>query len=406
MMYYTRTTKILRYSLVRILAAALFACARSPITSTPTRPPYTDVRGTPVSASAALLAQEDVVPDELTVRIYTHTILAGGEELPAWTLVSDGLARHDQMEVVFTVLRGPGEAASAFPKDLLKFYATLNKLAANHRLVTPGGMSEFPPSERSLMGRPDFRGVYYAPGQLIPGVPLVAPFLTALAITDKEIEQIREFGQVRFLTGLGLSTGYFPFPPWNDRQRPGGQPLPDSLLNKGFARGTLAGMTVGLELADAPSTHGTSGPQQIDFTGSRIVLRLAPEFPEMLAETIQAADAGNTVILFADLDVSADGVLAVKPGDESLRVLSCSRQPVARISANFVILAPSDEDKDEAFHAEDGFTVFFRESTWKRLHEALADHTPISVPIGDGMTFTVEWLSTRDYSPFMSYCLK
>ena len=84
----------------------------------------------------------EIIPGELSARVYLHEICATGGRIPCWSYVSDGLGAHQHREVVFTLRRESGEADAAFPEDPLRLFGTMYRLAAQGKRVTVGGCTE------------------------------------------------------------------------------------------------------------------------------------------------------------------------------------------------------------------------------------------------------------------------
>lgn len=148
-----------------------------------------------------------IAPGECTLRVYSHAIATRSGIVPIWVFVSDGLARRGQEEIALAIRRGVGEETN-YPQDVFTLYYTLFTFAAEDRRVL-----------HSLLGVPDLRGVLYAPGQRIVGVPSPENFLPALGITEEEYQVIAKYGDVRFLAHLGEESGVHPYSPWTDPQR-------------------------------------------------------------------------------------------------------------------------------------------------------------------------------------------
>ena len=170
-------------------------------------------------ASGPLVAVVDLVPGELVVNVFVHALNGPKGAVDCWSYVSDGLSTLGQKEIVITVQRRAGEARGAFPRDLLELYAIIHHFAGQGRLVDVGAATTLPPGE-GLLGRGDFRGVLYAPPQVLPGVRVKAPSLTGLIVTQGEVEVAQQLGVVRLMARLGKHYRYFPTAPWVDRDRP------------------------------------------------------------------------------------------------------------------------------------------------------------------------------------------
>jgi hypothetical protein len=394
------TSSLMRGALLLALSAG--ACKKG---STSEAPTATAAPPAPVAIDAVvpavLVAEEAVVPDQLTVKVYAHALTTAGRPLKMWTFISDGLARHGQLEVAITVVRRAGEADSAYPQDVFALYNTIHMFAARGQLVPAGGRSELRATAPGLLARPDFHVVYYAPGQLVPGVPLTGNFLTALFLTRDEYTQMREFGQLRVLSWFGRNSGYYPFPPWIDRDRPAVATIAGGVLDMPVGRTALSGMTVTLESAAKP---GAAAQESLLSIGdARFVLAIPPDAYGALAEVLKHAAAGAPIALFGELDAGTNGVFAYMPGDDPL-ALTCARVTSSRIAANFVLLTPQGDNSSRL--VDDGLAVMFDAAAWQRLNTALAGHQPIAIPLADGHTLAVEWPDARDERPAASYCLR
>jgi hypothetical protein len=171
----------------------------------------------------------EVVPGKLSARVYLHDIDFRGKPIACWSYVSHGLAALEQPDIVFTLRRERGESSDGFPQDPLHLLATIYQLADDGQRVGPGDVTGF--------GAPGFLGhhLLYVETQPLDGVPLAPSCLTALLITTDELRAVAEFGSTRVLARMGQASGYYPFPPWADRRRPGlsfARTFEQSLLSK------------------------------------------------------------------------------------------------------------------------------------------------------------------------------
>ena len=91
----------------------------------------------------------EIIPGELSARVYLHEISATGGRIPCWSYVSDGLGAHQHREVVFTLRRESGEADAAFPEDPVRLFGTLYRLAAQGKRVTVGATPSSAPGGSS-----------------------------------------------------------------------------------------------------------------------------------------------------------------------------------------------------------------------------------------------------------------
>src|SRR5215470_12677514 len=60
----------------------------------------------------------EVVPDDLTVTVYSHTFTACQGAVNAWTFVTEGLSRYGQAEMVFTETCSPIENVTLMARVL------------------------------------------------------------------------------------------------------------------------------------------------------------------------------------------------------------------------------------------------------------------------------------------------
>jgi hypothetical protein len=73
--------------------------------------------------------QDVVVPGELKCTVHLHDLDLIGGGVPCWSYVTDGLSRHGQREVIFTLVREPEERPERYPRDPLDNVA--------HQAVSP-----------------------------------------------------------------------------------------------------------------------------------------------------------------------------------------------------------------------------------------------------------------------------
>jgi hypothetical protein len=71
----------------------------------------------PSVSAARLLTREQIVPNELSVSVYTNTFETPTGPAPCWTYASDGLWSFRQKEILFSIKREPGKADGALRTD-------------------------------------------------------------------------------------------------------------------------------------------------------------------------------------------------------------------------------------------------------------------------------------------------
>ena len=392
---------------VLVAAAACLAIPpESPNTSPPAIAAADNVGSTPTPAPtvpltsakqppASIIADVTIAPGECTVRVYSHAIATRSGIVPLWVFVSDGLARHGQEEVALAIRRGVGEETN-YPRDVFTLYHTLFTLAADDRRVLHSEMSLLGP-DFHLLGVPDLRGVLYAPGQRIVGVPLPEKFLTALLVTKEEYQVIARYGDVRFLAHLGDESGVHPYPPWTDPQR-----VPTTRAAMGLSvlatpvpRVASAGLVVALE--------PPAGASEIRLEG-RVILRIAPEALGAIDDMLANLPLDMPVALLADFDPTADAVFTYNAKATAPTALSCDTARASQILADFLIIVPGQGSDEALTMKEDGFVLKISAATWTALREAMAKRAPYSKHLAE-LDFAIEWPGARPNQPFDSWCI-
>jgi hypothetical protein len=341
-----------------------------------------------------LLVTRDVVPDELSVDIFRHTLRSAHGLVKCWTMVSRGLLRHKQAELAFTVKREPGELEDAYPESLIRFFGTVHQFAARSQFVSAGGVSVLAPESPGFLGRPDFRGIAYAPAEPLDGIPLGPSSLTGLILTGREMDVVRQYGLVRVMALLGNWARYFPAPPWADRKRDDIMPV--------AANGTLLGGMVrvngidsvtylaGRQVGRTPlAPTGALANGTVMFKERRVVLELGTQGLNSLREGMSYVDSNRVLALVTGPDPLADACLVwngltgqplgiERPGGRNARLLG-----------NHVVLSAGGEGPAVRI-LEDGFGVVLTNELWSSLRSAL-DHRPVSwtIPPSDDISFSL-----------------
>lgn len=345
---------------------------------------------------------EEIVPGALSVAVHTHTMTSPAGPVACWTYVSDGLWAHGQKEIVFTVERRSGEEDNAYPTDLLRLYAILHGLAVKGRLVDVGDFTVLRPGI-ALLGRGGFEGILYTPPQILPGVRLTAPSLTALILTAGEAAVGREQGCVRVMGTLAKRYRYFPTAPWADRDREellSPEPMKASLVAQ-MSRAMLLSASVRQE-SRAVTRKAIPGPvgltdQTVTLDQGRIVLRLRPGSETTLREMTTALPADAPVALLVGPDPSATACFTWEPAQKEPFAVSDGRTSAVRIAGSFLAFVPG-QDEDVGRLLEDGFAMLLRDETWLRVREALESGQPISVPVSGerDLGLDVVWVPALD----------
>ena len=318
----------------------------------------------------------EIVGGKLSARVYLHDIASPSGPIVCWSYVSHGLAALGRREMVFTLRRDPGEPSDGFPQDPLHLLATIYYSAVDGKRVGPGGVTEF--DARSFLGH----HLLYVEAQPLDGVPLPPSCLAALLITADELRAVREFGATRVLARMGQASGYYPFPPWADRRRPGlslASMFEDSLLSK-LLRGAFDDVRVGVE------------SNQIIVSALR---GTQPPWADRLAELPDNVP----LALLTALDPTANGCLVWVPGQSEPEAITPPGSDGSRLCGCFVALLP-EQPGNSGQMLEDGFVMELTADSWKKVRSALIEGTDVEIPAaGDGMSFALTWRDQEYVSP-------
>ena len=368
-----------------VLAAALAGCATS-----------SGPRGAlpPVPARPGLVADQELVPGKLRVRVFEAALPAAGAGASCWTFVSTGFAAHDHAEVVLSVQREPGDTRDGYPRDVLEVLAAMYRaVAAGQRLDawSNAGVGE------GLLGRKDLTGIMTVPAEGPPDLELPADAITFLLVTSAELEVAKSFGVARVSNMLGLAYRFYPTPWWVDRKRPplgGIDAAGDSLLGK-VERHWLGDAGAYLELASAP-TAGAPDPrtglgQTRAETHGRVQLRVTPASGKALRELLARVQPEGVLGLLVAPDEHAGGRLVWSPGAKAPQVITGPSGTTGVLAGNFVVLARGS-DEPGARILEDGFVVFLSEAEWQALLAALAGGSAFALEGRAGQSsFALAW---------------
>jgi hypothetical protein len=345
----------------------LFGTSRAEVT------PANDEAGPSLARSATrgqFPLTVEIIPGELTARIYRHEISATRGPIPCWSYVSDGLRAHQQSEVVFTLLRERDEDDAAFPEELAQLFGTLFQLAAQGRRVTVGSCTEL--RARRFFGH----HLLYADAQPLAGVTLPPECLTAVLIDDDELRAVLAFGCTRVLARMGKAASHYPFPTWSERGRRGlslASTFEQSLLSR---IGIRLGGEIIVSLHDNRVTVGIRRSQHASLRGAPL-----PDEP---------------IAILALRDPAANACLVWEPDQGEPTAISPPGSDGSRVSGAFaVLLGEQPHDGGKLF--EDGFVIELTDASWAGLRRALHDGTDLLIPAtAGGMHVALTWLDAID----------
>jgi hypothetical protein len=317
----------------------------------------------------------DVVPGRLSVRVHAHDVATQQARIPCWSYVTDGLAAHDQAEIVFTLRREPGEATERFPDPPFRLFAAIHELTERGPPVTAGSQTEF--GDARLFDH----HVLYAPAQLLSGVPLPPGCLTALLVTADELRAVRTFGPTRVLARMGQAATHYPFPPWVDRRRRG------VAMDRTFEASALAK----LPRASTQDVRAT-------LHGDRIVVSALRAEPPAWQDRLAQLPSGVPLALLTALDPAANGCLVWVPGQKEPEAIIPTGSDASRVCGCFLALF-ADQPANAGKILEDGFAMQLTGDAWQALRRALIAGEELAIPATDGMSLALTWRDEDEVGP-------
>jgi hypothetical protein len=312
----------------------------------------------------------EIVPGELSARVYLHEISSTKGRIPCWSYVSDGLRAHQHKEVVFTLRRKRDEADEAFPEDPLQLFATLYRVAAQGQRVTEGGVTE-------LGARRFFdHHLLYADAQPLDGVTLPPGCLAALLIDDDELRAVRQFGSARVLGRMGQAVTHYPFQTWSERGRRG------LALASTFEHSVLAKIGIRIGGPIVASLHG-------DCITVGVLRSLHASWRDALAKL-----PGAPIAFLTLRDPAANACLVWVPGQREPAAISPVGSDGSRVSGCCVVVV-GEQPQSGGKLLEDGFAMELTGASWAALRRSLVEGTDLAIPATNGgKDFALTWRDT------------
>jgi len=345
----------------------LFAGARTEIANATPAEEAARANGVTATAPRRFPVTVEIIPGELSARVYLHEIRATGGPIPCWSYVSDGLRAHQHREVVFTLRRARDEADAAFPEDPLQLFGTLYRLAAQGQRVAVGGCTE-------LGARRFFaHHLLYADAQPLDGVTLPPACLSALLINDDELRAVRTFGCTRVLARMGHAANHYPFPSWSERGRRG------VALASTFEQSLLAKIAIRI-----------SGRIVVSLHSNRVTLGIQRELHAKLQGAQPELPDAPTGFL-ALRDPAANACLVWEPGQDEPSAISPAGSDGSRVAGAYaIVLGAQPHNGGKLF--EDGFAIELTDASWAAFRRALLGGTDLVIAAtAGGMDFALTW---------------
>jgi len=329
------------------------------------KPPESADRAADTTAEIVLDFPRRIVrPDRsVVVTVHAHTLQRMGQAIPCWTYYTEGLMQWGHKEIVFTLKRRPQEAVADFPGMPVTFLQFIEGVAKQGMTVSAGGCTWIGP-KTPLLGFTEILYVDPLPQNDLPAP--AAPHLRMLLLREIEFTAVKAFGFSRVLSRLGAAYRYYPFPEWEDLDRPA-LPLERTLQESLLSR--MSGMRD--VCSDAYCFIEQDG---------HITLRLTGTARKTLSAALAALPADTIFTIFTGRDPTATGWLVWEPGDQTPGGIIPPNGGNARMAGNFITFCPNDEDM--ATVKEDGFVVLISPASFASLRRAIEEGRQFSlVPV-------------------------
>ena len=354
------------------LAGALNATQAMP-PSTPIVPTTLDITG----AVNAKLIDTVNANDQLKVKIYRHKVNAVSKHPEAWTYVTQGLTKLGQQEIVLTVLLRKADTDKNYPTLPIKLFDSIGQLAAQQKIVTVGGYTEF--RNNGFLGE-QFKGLLYAPVPDLLGVPMPDSSIAMVPITSEEIEVYQTAGASRLMARLGRQANYFPCATWCDRDRV-----------SSFSEAELA------EMKEDP-VFRTAKAQTYSLTAIQnhgaLSLRLTEKSAALLHSLLDELPPDSALRLALGVDPRADALLVWESkanGNNSMIAPEGSKYKT--IGMTFIALLPG-LTKDEILTGNDGCALMLTHEDYDKFKKALETETSLDLAMSENSalrSFSLEW---------------
>lgn len=308
----------------------------------------------------------ELIPEELDLRVYRHQIETLDGPISCWSYVTDGLRRHGQRDVVFTLRRHPDEADDSFPRDPFDYFQLMHQQARSGKAVEAGGYSRFS-RPGGFLGCNGAVGMTYVLAGPLPGVNYPDRMLAAMMVTSDEVDAIRAHGSYRLLSLLGRHAKHFPYPPWSERNRPSLLGLPD-------VKKSLLGTT---PLATARGLYARRQRQNVH------VHMPDDRAATILQKRLEQLPPRGPFVLLTDPDPEAKARLVWKPG-MPVETIGCDDRPDVSLTGGFIAFFMSSKAVEGVHVCEDGFAISMRRPTWDKVRKALLNDEPFTMPSENG----------------------
>jgi hypothetical protein len=293
------------------------------------------------------------------------------QTLTCKSFYSEGMSKVGQEEVVLTIALPENEKdlhylTLPYVQGLFKtifYYASQGKTVTEGQYTVLGEKS-------SLLG---YKGIVYAQNPEKAGDDIPDNCLSMILLHNKEIEAVVNMGYMRTLTMLGQERLRYPFPLWNELNRPIARfldgMLSKTILSQALPRINDAGISV---FQDANQQVVIQLPSSLDIDARQYNEMIRPGKALAFLPGFQK----DAVLCFTWSE--EQGINNLLSGSESeelperFKIQGCL----------FVIIGSQQDEK--AFINEDGFGAFINSEKWERFSDAFVQKKDISFEFSGG----------------------
>ncbi|MBK7839449.1 MAG: hypothetical protein IPJ49_17630 [Candidatus Obscuribacter sp.] len=327
------------------------------------------------SAPAKKLLRKELVTGEIFIDIYKH-VLPTTPPRSAWSIVTDGLKKHGQSEVIMTIMQEPGETDDQVPVDALLYLRLLPDLAKQNKIVRGGERTAL--SGREFLA-PQFKGLLYVPAESFNGIELPADTLAAVPVTGPELQVWELSGPSRVMARLDKAGRYYPYLTWCDRKR-------ESVFTQEEAD-TVAKSSI------TKSVHLLAFDAGVLRQKDKCVLYLSKAAGIKLHEDLRHVPAGAAIMLSLGVPSVANALMVWNPpGASEIDAVGPAGSDATRLAGTFIELLPGLPD-NEVHIVEDGFALMLTREKWDELKECLKTGAEFDLPLKgkSNAHFLLQW---------------
>jgi hypothetical protein len=306
----------------------------------------------------------EILPDILSIDVYSHTMPTLLETFPCWTFISRGLFRTGQKEIIISLKKKADENEEDLFEAVVNYYKIITNFAVNKKLVDHGGVTQF--GERKFFGH----HLLYVEARSIPDIPVPARSLYALLINDEEMTWYQQFGDLRLTAKLGATTRHYPYPSWSDRDR-------RSVVSEKDREESI--------LSQASLLRN---PTVVIFReNNEVVLKLNKAHAAYLREAFAELTPDMPLIFLGRLSPDADACLAWDSSQDEPFAISDPSGQGKKIAGCFLLIA-TDEGPVTVRVVEDGFGIVMSPENLTGFGQAISSMRPFRMP----GKFRLEWV--------------